>query len=1158
MSHKTLDIARDTTLYMAAAVLILMGGAGLLTYWLEIVYPLRSVLLPDNALAVLMVGIGLLALMVRWSVLRRFAGLILLVHVTYLLLHNILAGGREVGVSWLTGDVRMGSLASAMLLLVALCLLLGVGRRRSSWLWAGVGILLLSSSLLALLRLFLPGGEVAWTLNNASSPLLGTVLAMVLGVSMLLMAVGVDRPQPRMGRPALACGLFGVLLSCSVWYLLNWEYQEEKQRQASHLLDNLQYNAEQMMSAQLLLAQYMAERLDSPETWSDAAMRTRHVEHYFRDSPAMQALVMLDRGAWTWEYARNASAGRWLEAQLADPQVERRLQFDFSQPWMMLADREQRHRALVMIPLPVAGHRLVGSIDLVVLLKEELRVQLGASMIRVLQSGSPLLEIRAPGRVASESSYPLVAKRHIGLPGGLGLTLEVYPDSVDEMLKAGLIPGGVALAGLMLSYLMAFSLGLAHQRHQDRRTLWESEQRYRSLFAYNPDAVFSVDPKGTFATANPTFGAITGLPVGQIIGMHFSQLILPGEAERIQQYIDASLKGGAQRYEVPIVNRSGELRLLYVTQLPILVDGVAQGVFGIAKDVTEQNRNETRLRVLERSVQANINGIVITDAIENDFPITYVNEAFLALTGYREEELLGRNCRLLQGKDTDPEKVAWLRRRLAEQRDCHVTLRNYRKDGSAFWNALYVAPVPDGEGRVTHFVGMLRDVSERLAYEEHLAHSASHDALTGLANRALLEERLIHYFGLSQRQGRNMAVLFVDLDDFKPINDSLGHAIGDKVLIEVACRLSSAMRPGDTLGRLGGDEFVVLMPDATQEEQAKMAESLLRLVAHPYGIDHHELHLSASIGIAISSDTIDQPMELIQQADMAMYMAKQQGRNAYQWFTCDITTRVNERLAMRNELQDAIDGQRLELYYQPLFDQAGEITSVEALLRWNHPARGFVSPGEFIPLAEETGQIMPISRWVLERACLDMGLLDACGLGGFKVAVNLSPLQFHRAGFLDTLQETLANTQLPATRLELELTEGVLLKDAQDAVDILHALRRMGVDVSIDDFGTGFSSLNYLKQLPISKVKIDRSFIREVTHSVDDASIVQAIISMAHHLGLTVVAEGVETEQQHSLLKRYGCEQFQGFLLARPMPLDQLELSLRAGRALTTGMDDRS
>ncbi|MCE8024344.1 putative bifunctional diguanylate cyclase/phosphodiesterase [Billgrantia aerodenitrificans] len=1156
MSYKTLDIARSATLHMAAAVFILMGGTGLLTYWLDIVYPLRGVLLPDNALAVLMVGCGLLALMLRWSLLRRFSAFILLAHVTYLLVHNTLAGGREVGVSWLTGDVRMGSLASAMLLLVALCLLLGVGRRFSRGLWAGVGVLLLSSSLLALLRLFLPGGEIAWTLNNASSPLLGTVLALLLGISMLCMVASVERPQPRLGRLALACGLFGVLLSCTVWYLLNWQYQENKRLQAGHLLDNLQYNAEQVMAAQLLLAKYMAERLDGPAVRHDEAMREYLVERYLSDAPGMQAVGLWDRGEWRWLNARHAAAGQWLEAQPNEPGVEAWLQLDATQPRLLATGPEQSGRVLTAVPL-ASTQQLLGSMDLAVLFEEALRVQLGTYKLRVLREGTLLLDMRVPGRTPSELSYPLMAQRTIELPGGVELTLELYPDSVSDMLEAGLIPGGVALAGLLLSYLMAFSLGLAHQRNRDRRSLWESEQRYRSLFAYNPDGVFSVDPKGIIATANPTFAAITGLPVERVVGMHFSPLSPPGERERIQQSIDEALKGNALRHEVTILDQAGETRMLYVTLLPILVEGVAQGVFGIAKDVTEQHRNETRLRVLERSVQASINGIVITDASQHDLPISYVNEAFLALTGYREEEVLGRNCRMLQGVETEPDAVAWLRRCVVERRDCHVTLLNYRKDGSTFWNALYVSPVLDGDGGVTHFVGELRDVSERHAYEERLAHSASHDALTGLANRSLLEERLNVSFAMAQRQGRNLAVLFVDLDDFKPINDSLGHAIGDQVLIEVAGRLCAAMGPGDTVGRLGGDEFVVLMPGATLQEQADMAESLLRLVALPYGIEHHELHLSASIGIAISDETTVQPMELIQQADMAMYLAKQQGRNAYQWFTRDITLRVNERLALRNELQDAIDGNRLELHYQPLCDQAGEIVCVEALLRWPHPDRGFVSPAEFIPLAEKTGQIMAIGRWVLERACLDMEWLGARGYGEFKVAVNLSPMQFHRAGFLEALREILAATALPASRLELELTEGVLLKDAGDAVDILHALRDMGVDVSIDDFGTGFSSLNYLKHLPISKIKIDRSFIKEVTENLDDASIVQAIVSMAHHLGLTVVAEGVETEQQLGLLKRYGCQLFQGFLLARPMPRERLEQALKAGSLLFSEEEGR-
>ncbi|MBZ0328765.1 EAL domain-containing protein [Halomonas sp. ANAO-440] len=862
----------------------------------------------------------------------------------------------------------------------------------------------------------------------------------------------------------------------------------------------------------------------------------------------MQAIGLSNDGAWTWRHSRSDAAGQWLTERVDDPDVVSWLQLNFPQPRLMLADSMHSRMALMVTLLPSTGQRLVSSLDLAVLLKEELRVQLGNSMVRVSRAGESLIDIRAPGRTASELEYPLVARRHIGMPGGLQLTLDVFPDAVGDMLKAGLIPGGVALSGLLLSYLMAFSLGLAHQRQADRRSLWESEQRYRSLFAYNPDAVFSLDGQGRIATANPTCALITGLPIEQIVGSHFSQLIPADEIERVLGHFTNTLRGETQRFEVAIVTQSNRPCLLYVTCLPILVDGVSQGVFGIAKDVTEQHRTETRLRVLERSVEASINGIVIADATQADCPITYANSAFQVMTGYREEELMGRNCRFLQGEETDPETVALLRSRLAEQRECHVTLRNYRKDGSAFWNALYVSPVPDSDGRVTHFVGVLNDVSERQAYEERLAHSASHDTLTGLANRALLEERLIHHFALSQRQGHTMAVMFVDLDDFKPINDSLGHAIGDRVLVEVASRLSSVMRPGDTLGRLGGDEFVALLPATPHDVQAQMAKRLLKLLARPYRIERHELHLSASIGIAVSSDAVDQPMELIQQADMAMYRAKQQGRNAYQWFTHEITRRVNERLVMRNELQDAIDTQRLQLYYQPLYDPAHHIVSVEALLRWPHPDRGFVPPSEFIPLAEETGQIMPISRWVLERACLDMRLLDTRGLEGLKVAVNLSPMQFHRSGFLETLRETLGRLSFPANRLELELTEGVLLNDAEEAVEILHALRSMGVEVSIDDFGTGFSSLNYLKHLPISKVKIDRSFVSEVIDSADDASIVQAIISMAHHLGLLVVAEGIETDEQHSLLKEYGCEIFQGFLLARPMPLAQLEALLRADK----------
>ncbi|SDN85613.1 PAS domain S-box-containing protein/diguanylate cyclase (GGDEF) domain-containing protein [Halomonas shengliensis] len=688
-------------------------------------------------------------------------------------------------------------------------------------------------------------------------------------------------------------------------------------------------------------------------------------------------------------------------------------------------------------------------------------------------------------------------------------------------------------------------VALAVERDQDRHSLRESEQRYRSLFAYHPDAVFSLDLQGRFATANPHCASVTGFALEEILGGHFSRFVQADDLARIQSHFERSLRGEPCRYELEVLNRDGEPRRLDMTNLPIVVEERIQGVYGIAKDVTERQENEVRLRILERGIEASVNGVVIADACRPDMPMTYVNAAFLAMTGYRRDEVLGRNCRFLQGPDTDPQALQQLRDQLAAEQEVHVTLRNYRKDGEAFWNDLYISPILDDAGQVTHYVGIQHDISEHKAYEAQLAYHASHDALTGLGNRAMLEDRLAHDLALAARQGTRLGVMFIDLDEFKPINDSLGHAIGDRLLQQLARRLAQVLRRGDTLARFGGDEFVILLNGLKEEVQAlEVAERLLELVARPYRIEGHELHLTASIGIAVSADDGTPPMELIQQADMAMYRAKQHGRNAYQWFTPEITARVGERVALRNELQDAIETDAFELHYQPLFGRDGEVVGMEALLRWHHPKRGDISPATFIPFAEQTGQIMPISRWVLSRACRDMEALRREGLTSLGVSVNLSPLQFHRGNFLTTLRETLRETGLPPGQLTLELTEGVLMNDTESAIDTLDALRGMGIRVAIDDFGTGYSSLSYLKNLPIDTVKIDRSFIHEIERNERDSAITLGIVSMAHHLGLKVVAEGIETPTQHRLVKEHGCDVFQGFLLARPMPLERLRAFL--------------
>ncbi|MCL7929996.1 EAL domain-containing protein [Halomonas llamarensis] len=689
-------------------------------------------------------------------------------------------------------------------------------------------------------------------------------------------------------------------------------------------------------------------------------------------------------------------------------------------------------------------------------------------------------------------------------------------------------------------------VALVVERAQVRRSLQESEQRYRSLVVHNPDAVFSLDLDGRFVSANATCGAITGYTPDDMLGRSFVDFIQPDDIERLMLIFNDAKQGHIERHELMLHDRDGQAHVIAMINTPIIVNGEIEGIYGIGQDVTASRRQQTRLRTLERSVEASVNGIVIADAMQPDQPIIYANSAFSHMTGYTQDEIIGRNCRFLQGEESDPKVVSRIQTHVKAQRDIHVTLCNYRKDGTLFWNDLYIAPVRDDAGHVTHFVGVQHDITEHKAFEARLAYQASHDALTHLPNRSLFEERLLAEFTASQRRGKQVVVLFVDLDDFKPINDNLGHAVGDLLLVEVAQRLLSAVRPQDTVARLGGDEFVILQTRIGDDTDVMgVVERMLPSLAQPYSVDGQELYLTASIGIAMSQPGTLHPQALIQQADMAMYQAKQQGRNAYHWFNHTLTDSVSERMVLRNDLQEAIDHDAFELYYQPLINRDGRLSGVEALLRWPHPEKGFISPARFIPLAEATGQIMPISEWVLMRACRDMQALSDQGYGAVKIAVNVSPLQFHRTSFLATLRATLDATGLPAEQLELELTEGILLDNTEAAIDTLHALRSMHIPVAIDDFGTGFSSLSYLKNLPISTVKIDRSFIKELPHSEDDAAIVQGIISMAHHLGLNVVAEGIETPPQHVRLLDYQCDTFQGFGLAKPMPLDKLKRFLQ-------------
>lgn len=684
---------------------------------------------------------------------------------------------------------------------------------------------------------------------------------------------------------------------------------------------------------------------------------------------------------------------------------------------------------------------------------------------------------------------------------------------------------------------------LAISRNRDRQFLQETEQRYRSLFLQHPDAIFEVDLAGCFRSGNDALALMAGAPMADIKGKHYKEFVLEEHQVRADRAFDLACRGESQHYELTGVGARGQHYNLEVTNLPIVVDGQVVGVYGIARDVTRRKQQESELRLLRRGIEASINGVVIADANQPGMPLVYANKAFLTITGYSRDEVLGRNCRFLQGAGTDPEAVTQIRHALAEKKETQVALRNYRKDGTPFWNNIFIGPVRDELGHCTHFVGIQSDISLHKAYEEQLSHHATHDMLTGLINRKEFDRQLQYAYSLSQRNNSILAVLFIDLDNFKQINEGLGHDVGDELLIAATRRLKALLAPDDSLARLNGDDFAMLLPNRSHEQQIlARAEQVLSALARVFEVNDLQLQISGSVGIVSNRDHVQSPGELVRCAELAKQDAKQQGRNTWQWYSGNKAAVVSEHVALRYDLNEAIRQEQFELHYQPIVDAVtGRLLSVEALARWKHPKKGMIPPDVFIPLAEHTGQIIAIGRWVLKRACMDMMALQAEGYPAYPVAVNISPLQFRRDGFLQELRGVLEQTGLAPTMLELELTEGVLMSGADEVIATLHAIRAMGIQVAIDDFGTGFSSLRYLRQLPVQKVKLDRSFIRDITTNRDNAAIVQGVITMAHHLGLTVIAEGVETREQQADLVSRECDLLQGYFFARPMSLEALK-----------------
>ncbi|SDN66862.1 PAS domain S-box-containing protein/diguanylate cyclase (GGDEF) domain-containing protein [Janthinobacterium sp. OK676] len=573
----------------------------------------------------------------------------------------------------------------------------------------------------------------------------------------------------------------------------------------------------------------------------------------------------------------------------------------------------------------------------------------------------------------------------------------------------------------------------------------------------------------------------------------------------------------------------------------------------LSEDIAARMHNEKSLRLRERIIEVSANAIILCSADAPGYLIEYVNPAFERITGYAASEVIGQRLEDLQGPEQGRQDMHAITAALREQREGKAIVRNFRKDGSSYWSELFVAPVrDDGDGALSHFVVAQYDISTVMRFEQELEFQARHDILTGLANRALLRERLEQAMAVTRRSGLPLWVVFIDLDRFKFVNDTLGHDAGDLVLKSVAERLGGATREVDTVARLGGDEFVLLLPQhGNGEPGAAILQRIQDAVAQPLQLGEYEFFLSCCMGVAVYPDDGVDADTLIKHADIAMYRAKEQGRGHWQFYASSMNAGTLERLELESELRHALERGQFHLEYQPQLDLAsGAVVGMEALLRWQHPQLGRVPPASFIGLAEEMGLIIPIGDWVLRTACAQARAWQLAGHGPLRLAVNLSARQFKQKNLLHAVAQALADTGFDAACLELELTESMVMHDVEQATAIMAKLKALGVQLSIDDFGTGYSSLAYLRHFPIDVLKIDKTFVSDITHSMDDAAIVRAIISLAHSLRLKVIAEGVETEQQLAFLRRHGCDQMQGYLFSRPLAAPAFETLLLEGSML--------
>lgn len=658
---------------------------------------------------------------------------------------------------------------------------------------------------------------------------------------------------------------------------------------------------------------------------------------------------------------------------------------------------------------------------------------------------------------------------------------------------------------------------------------WELDLARNSLsWSDEVFRIFEIDPEGFGASYEAFLAAVH-----------------PDDRERVERAFTESLRTRqACDIEHRLLFADGRVKWVHERcAIHYADDGTPLRSIGTVRDITAQREADENLRLASSVFDSSLDGILITSP---QGVILKVNQAFCEITGYTAEEAIGQTPRLLKSGHHEPAFYQAMWETLDRTGRWQGEIWDRHRDGRVIPMWQSISAVRDAKGKISHYIGIFFDITEQKRAAEHIHRLAHFDALTDLPNRVLFNERCGHALERARREGSQMAVLFLDLDRFKHVNDSLGHPVGDALLQAVAKRLKQQLREEDTVARLGGDEFIVILEKVDSAADAEwVARKLLESFAEPFPVRGHDLSLGLSIGISLYPSDGEDVTSLVKNADIALYRAKEHGRGNFQFFEAHLTQVAAERLYLENELRQAISRNQLVACYQPQHTLAdGRLVGAEALLRWRHPELGLMSPDLFIPIAEDSGLIVPIGEWMLSTACHQAKAWLEAGLPLERMAINLSGVQIQRGDIVATVGRVLAETGLPPERLELEITETYIMRQAERDIRVLEELRSLGVNLAIDDFGTGQSSLGYLKRLPVDKLKIDRSFVMDIPQDADDAAITRAIVAVGHSLRLKVLAEGVETTEQEAFLKELGCDGVQGYYYSRPLEVAAFEAYL--------------